>query len=54
MLQLDGLMEKEGKCGYGWLQGEEIINPALLPPVQEQSVELVELVTLNLNCKLVT
>ena len=26
MLQLDGLMGKEGKGGYGWLQGEEIIE----------------------------
>ena len=26
MLQLDGLMEKEGKGGYGWLQGEAIIE----------------------------
>ena len=26
MLHLDGLMGKEGKGGYGWLQGEEIFE----------------------------
>ena len=40
MLRLDGLMGKEEKGGYGWLQRAELrMNPILLPPV----LELVEL-----------
>ena len=44
MLRSDGLMGKEGKGDYGWLQGVVItMNPILMPPVQEQTGTFVDL-----------